>query len=1266
MLFRTSPSHQVFLTVSIVIYAIHPAVVVAIGTTALTQTEITPTPVSCDPITLRSCPGDVQKLIVPGSDGLSVSWDPPTLEATNCTVEETQSHQSGEFLSPGTTTVSYLFHNIDGDENVYCNFTVNVTIAQCKQDEFQCFTSGRCIPAAGGYNDSGQVCDSFPDCPDWSDENQPNCQNFEEACIEYVAYHDALLFSCGVNGFTLTPMISGTEAPRMKRQGVTPQIWKFTTGNQQNTYISRVAIDISFLYEYVIGDGFFFETGEIEIRITTSKSLHDLTAYTAMSDSDGYMEGYGSRYTSFYDDQSPGQSQSVYYSELRQPLQVMSNEEVTISLAYKPDPLNEPSTPISLYAPCPFCVEVHAVTFNTSSCEGDAFLTCMDNYTAWSLAYNEIPFCVREEVAHILMDVYGNQCPGSCPVHETNDPYLLTWSETEVDQVAESEEKCPPYFGTVGPRGTRQCIEDPVSGAVWQNVTVNDCIGDEDINAVLIQLSQITVTEDNVAQVSHDLAKITNRSGEISATELEAVSVVLESIVDVQSASPEVTTSVIETIDNILNIEDDIFSAIDQNITTRILRSLEEQLTILHKAGTNFTVSRTNIEVKAAQLSQDNIQNGFGFSNIAQSTDSIGNAEIFKDPDDIPADESDTSIALPSEVVLRFSSEVNATAMVPVTFILYRNSKLFQSRRLRNESTTESVRVVGTHVISATIEGLDIYNLSSDQPVVSTYIHKEPENENNEFDNFQCVFWDFDLENGQGDWSNEGCRRVETTESDRSICHCDHLTSLAVIVDVRGQKCSSPILGHISTIGCGISITALIITLITYLAIKSMRTETPQRILICLSFTLLCLYIVFVAGVDRTDSDAGCKVVAVLLHYLTLSSVSWMGVEAVNLYLLIVKVFDAHVSHFMLKACLAAWGVPLIPVIIVLAVDSSQYANDNHCFMKPSYAFYFADLLIIFLILIFNFVMFVMIIYKLTCGRKNTGRSSNRDENQAVSRAITAVAVTAVLGLTWVFGFLTIIDNCVANVIFQVLFCIFNSLQGLLIFLLFCVRIGDIRDVWKRWFCCNQLDKGTGSAGHSNAAYSGAPAASSNLPYLSTHPESVELPSKDTKQENGHEMQTQLPSDLHTETKFDDNQSGQSNASSDTSMSMASSNLTPSATHPATQPESVEVVEKPEDAKHIVHKTQNQSPSDPRTEPQFADNPNSTQLESINKYDDIKESGLGAHPEPPSDAYNNKAEVLEEPERDKILSKSNEHSSDDKCDTIIQRRQFKTVKKLIP
>ncbi len=163
-------------------------------------------------------------------------------------------------------------------------------------------------------------------------------------------------------------------------------------------------------------------------------------------------------------------------------------------------------------------------------------------------------------------------------------------------------------------------------------------------------------------------------------------------------------------------------------------------------------------------------------------------------------------------------------------------------------------------------------------------------------DNYQCVYWDFNLEEGRGDWSNEGCNLAVNITTNRTICYCDHLTSFAVIMvsqtagcilewerrgkylfyvvclfvcllgvtcllvalwhnhsmflkanlitfkdfkrhafvssscpfqllsifsqDFHGQVKTSLVLTLISTIGCGISIATLTVTIITYLSIK--------------------------------------------------------------------------------------------------------------------------------------------------------------------------------------------------------------------------------------------------------------------------------------------------------------------------------------------------------------------------------------------------------------------------------------------------------------
>lgn len=47
--------------------------------------------------------------------------------------------------------------------------------------------------------------------------------------------------------------------------------------------------------------------------------------------------------------------------------------------------------------------------------------------------------------------------------------------------------------------------------------------------------------------------------------------------------------------------------------------------------------------------------------------------------------------------------------------------------------------------------------------------------------NTSCVFWDFNENNGAGDWSEEGCKYAGATD-DSVACECDHLTNFAVLM----------------------------------------------------------------------------------------------------------------------------------------------------------------------------------------------------------------------------------------------------------------------------------------------------------------------------------------------------------------------------------------------------------------------------------------------------------------------------------------------------
>ena len=73
-----------------------------------------------------------------------------------------------------------------------------------------------------------------------------------------------------------------------------------------------------------------------------------------------------------------------------------------------------------------------------------------------------------------------------------------------------------------------------------------------------------------------------------------------------------------------------------------------------------------------------------------------------------------------------------------------------------------------------------MYNKIFDQVFVHIYTI-QVSNSDEMVNASECVFWNFTLNDGYGDWSTEGCRKALVNNS-RIVCQCDHLTSFAVIV----------------------------------------------------------------------------------------------------------------------------------------------------------------------------------------------------------------------------------------------------------------------------------------------------------------------------------------------------------------------------------------------------------------------------------------------------------------------------------------------------
>ena len=84
------------------------------------------------------------------------------------------------------------------------------------------------------------------------------------------------------------------------------------------------------------------------------------------------------------------------------------------------------------------------------------------------------------------------------------------------------------------------------------------------------------------------------------------------------------------------------------------------------------------------------------------------------------------------------------------------------------------------------------------------------------------------------------------------------------------------------------------------------------RILINLSVSLAILLIVLYIAEQFSGSRLGCRLANIFRYYLVLVSLFWNGIEAHNMYRMLVMVFNtAAQSHFVLKAAIVAWGLLL-------------------------------------------------------------------------------------------------------------------------------------------------------------------------------------------------------------------------------------------------------------------------------------------------------------------------------------------------------------------
>uniref|UniRef100_M3Y6U3 Adhesion G protein-coupled receptor E4P n=1 Tax=Mustela putorius furo TaxID=9669 RepID=M3Y6U3_MUSPF len=357
---------------------------------------------------------------------------------------------------------------------------------------------------------------------------------------------------------------------------------------------------------------------------------------------------------------------------------------------------------------------------------------------------------------------------------------------------------------------------------------------------------------------------------------------------------------------------------------------------------------------------------------------------------------------------------------------------------------TQEVKL-NSHVVSGTISTKKKVYLS--EPVFLTFQHVQPGGTRTKH---FCVYWNGSEEGGI--WSTKGCHHVRSNSS-HTECKCFHLSSFAVLMALVSEV--DPVLTMITYVGLSLSLLCLFLAALTFLlcrTIQNISTSLHLQLSIC----LFLAHLLFLTGIERTKSKVLCSIIAGVLHYLYLASFTWMLLEGLQLFLTVKNLKVAnYISAGKFKRRFIypfGYGIPAVIVAVSAGLEHTSYGTETHCWLNFHGRFIWSFMGPVFVIILINFSFYLTTL----CILKNQLSSLNNELSRMHNTrmlAFKAIAQLFILGCSWGLGFFLV--EGVLDPIRSVMaysFTIINVLQGVYIYLVYCLLNHKVREEYRRWF----------------------------------------------------------------------------------------------------------------------------------------------------------------------------------------------------------------------
>uniref|UniRef100_A0A3Q3FB33 Adhesion G protein-coupled receptor B3 n=1 Tax=Labrus bergylta TaxID=56723 RepID=A0A3Q3FB33_9LABR len=659
------------------------------------------------------------------------------------------------------------------------------------------------------------------------------------------------------------------------------------------------------------------------------------------------------------------------------------------------------------------------------------------------------------------------RCPAPYEICPEDYAVSMVWRRTPSGELAFN--RCPPNAtGTT----SRRCSLDHRGMAFWEQPSYARCITNEfrylqqSVQGHLAK-GQRMLAGDGMSQVTKNLLDLTQRRNFYAGDLLSSVEILRNVTETFKRASYEPSSDDVQNffqiISNLLEEENKEKWEDAQKIypgAVELMQVIEEFIHIVGlgmKDFHNAYLMTGNLVASIQRLPAVSVMTDINFPMKGRK----GMVDWARNSED--------KVVIPKGLFVSQSADMEGSPVFILGTVLYKTLGLMLP-------SPKNHTVVNSKVIAVTVR--------PEPKATESHLEIELAHLANGTMNPYCALWDSNIMNDSwGAWSAKGCKTV-LTDASHTKCLCDRVSTFAILAqqprEITMEYSGVPSVTLI--VGCGLSCLALITLAVIYAVLW--RYIRSERSIILLNFCLsiICSNILILVGQTQTHNVGVCIMTTAFLHFFFLASFCWVLTEAWQSYMAVTgKVRTRLIRKRFL--CLG-WGLPALVVAVSMGFTKTKgYGTPLYCWLSLEGGLLYAFVGPAAAVVLVNMVIGILVFNKLVsrdgildkklkhragydstslqmsephtgltlkcakCGVVSTTALSATTASNAMASLWSSCVVLPLLALTWMSAVLAMTDK--RSILFQILFAVFDSLQGFVIVMVHCILRREVQDAFR-------------------------------------------------------------------------------------------------------------------------------------------------------------------------------------------------------------------------